>query len=604
MIFKNCSLCLIYLFLLSACGSSEPQPDSKAALIGNTQFTEFAFLKVHNPSLASDIFLSFNAGTAAVELPHNADINKLIASFEHNGAIVKVDNIEQTSNVTANNFNQLVTYQIVIKDGLEATYQIAISQLEPPENTQLTHFSFLTANNPQLTEDIILSVERGVASARVKTNSAINNLIPTFEHGGNSITLNGIEQISGTTAHNFSEIQVYKVKTRDGQSKEYQINLTQFTGLPIVYITTENSLAIDSKDDYVKGYVAVQGGRGFSDLTDTSMKIRGRGNSTWDIHPKKPYQMKLKDKATFLNMPEKKKWLFLAEYSDKTMIRNTIAFEMGYISRLDWTPRSTFAEVYLNNTYNGTYKITEKVEEGDDRVAIGDSGYLLEIDQAFRLDPDDVFFTTDNFLLNIKSPDIKQTSDEFKYIKTFINSFEQVLMGTQYKDPVVGYQKYINLDSFIDWYLINEITKNVDAKDFSSIYLTLVPGNKINMGPLWDFDLSFGNVDYADSQFAEGFWVKDHAWYARLFQDPSFVEKVKLRFSYFKSNQQFILNKMASHAKSLKWAQQENDNRWQTLGTYVWPNPEVFDSYEEEVEHLKSWYIKRMDWLETALNNL
>jgi len=124
------------------------------------------------------------------------------------------------------------------------------------------------------------------------------------------------------------------------------------------------------------------------------------------------------------------------------------------------------------------------------------------------------------------------------------------------------------------------------------------------MGPLWDFDLSFGNVDYADSRYAEGFWVKYNPWYERLFQDPAFVEKVKTRFDYFRDNQSVILEKIDTYAEYLKWAQQENDDKWHTLGIYVWPNPVVFDTYQEEVDHLKSWYINRMNWLETAFGNL
>ena len=131
-----------------------------------------------------------------------------------------------------------------------------------------------------------------------------------------------------------------------------------------------------------------------------------------------------------------------------------------------------------------------------------------------------------------------------------------------------------------------------------------MPGEKIKMGPLWDFDLSFGNVDYADSQFAEGFWVLYHPWYSRLFQDPKFVNKVNERFEYFKTNQQYILDKIDQQADALKWAQQENDEKWGTIGTYVWPNPVVLDTYDEEVAHLKSWYTRRMNWLDTALKNL
>lgn len=303
-------------------------------------------------------------------------------------------------------------------------------------------------------------------------------------------------------------------------------------------------------------------------------------------------------------MPKDKKWIFLAEYSDKTMLRNVAAFEMGYLSKLKFTPKSVFTEVYVNNQYNGTYNISQKVEAGSNRVVLGSTGYLLEIDQLDRLDPDDVYFRTNDFLINIKEPELTINSNEYNYVKGLLNEFETVLKSDQFKDPNVGYAKYIDVDSFIDWYLISEITKNQDSRDFSSIFLNVMPGQKIKMGPLWDFDLAFGNVNYSDATNPTGFWVKNHKWYARLFQDPLFVAKVKSRFIYFKNNQNLILNKIDSHANYLKWAQAENNKKWNTIGVYVWPNPVVLSTYDAEVNQLKSWYSQRMTWLGTAFNSL
>jgi hypothetical protein len=175
-----------------------------------------------------------------------------------------------------------------------------------------------------------------------------------------------------------------------------------------------------------------------------------------------------------------------------------------------------------------------------------------------------------------------------------------VLYSDDFTDPVNGYNKYIDVDSFIDWYLINEIAKNVDSKDYSSMYFSLVPGEKIKMGPLWDFDLGFGNVDYADSQYPEGFWVKDHQWFSRLFEDPAFVEKVKTRFLFFRSNQDYFTQIIDDQADYLRWAQQENDNRWDLFGNYVWPNPVVYNTHIQEVNYLKYWFHERMKWLENA----
>ena len=619
------------------------------------------------------------------------------------------------------------------------------AQLAPVIST----FSFLEENNADLDADVRLTINSGSITGRIPTNISVTDLIASFQHSGSSVSITSIDQQSGSTANDFSTILTYTTSGSDGQTTDYQVDLTRFTDLPVVYLTTDFYAAIDSKDDYVQGESSIDGGRHFDDLAPVEMKIRGRGNSTWYLHPKKPFQMKLSDKAEFLGMPNDKKWLFLAEYSDKTMLRNKISFEMGYISNLDWTPQGRFAEVYINDEYNGTYNITQKVEESDNRVPLGDTGYLLELDQLERLDSDDVYFEsviTGKFLVNIKEPNLERNSSEYVYIKTLINDFENAMLGsttmtsyfavsettsdnvwdvnlsqtmtlvpnseyrvsfkakssidrtmiaglglyhdpwtnvgepvslttawqtftltqtttdfgddqsrvlfdmggdqggevwiddvsvltadgvelvtngdfqsgessweggaasgsniTSYPSGAEGYAEYIDIDSFVDWYLISEITKNVDSMFFSSMFLNVMPGEKIKMGPLWDFDLSFGNVDYADSRYAEGWWVKYHPWYERLFQDPDFVERVKVRFAYFRDNQEFILDKIDAYAQQLQWAQQENDNKWQTLGTYVWPNPVFFDTYQEEVDHMKAWYVDRMTWLDNAITDL
>ena len=491
-------------------------------------------------------------------------------------------------------------------DGVASTeLRITVTILDvadaPPE---ITVFTFKAEHNPDLIDDITLSIVDQQITGRTQTVIDVSQLKATFDYQGTSITVADGKQESSITANNFTQPVTYRLESSDGQVANYTVDLAVFTGLPVVYLSTEDESPIESKNDYVVGQTSVLGGRQADDIDLIDMKIRGRGNSTWELHPKKPFQMKLSDKTQFLGMPRDKKWLFLAEYSDKTMLRNKIAFELGYISNLDWTPQGRFAEVFVNNEYNGTYNITQKVEEGDNRVALGDTGFLLELDQVFRLDPDDVYFesnATDEFLVNIKEPELTAGGSQFMYIKNMIHGFEDALFSDDFKSQTQGYAAHIDLESFIDWYLISEITKNVDSQSFSSMYLHLIPGERIKMGPLWDFDLSFGNVDYADSQYAAGFWVKYHPWYDRLFEDPNFVQLVNMRFSYFMENQDFILSKIEIYAEQLRWAQKENDDKWQTLGIYVWPNPVVFDTYQEEVEHLKNWYINRMAWLEEAL---
>ena len=490
----------------------------------------------------------------------------------------------------------------------DATTSIAVNVIAVPAPTpELSSVAFLAEDNSSLDEDIFLQLGSGnTFTGRIAINIPVIDLIASYEYVGSSIQINASEQESGVTINDFTDLVNITVENADGDTQSYIVDVTKFTGLPIIYLQTDSFLPIDSKDDYILGDTWIDGGRGFDDFEESPMKIRGRGNSTWEF-PKKPFQMKLDDKAEFLGMPKDKKWLFLAEYADKTMLRNKIAYEMGYISNLDWTPQARFAEVFINGEYNGTYNVTQKVEESNNRVALGDTGYLLELDQLERLDFDDVYFestATDKFIVNIKEPSLEYDSEEYSYIVNLIGDFESVLFGANFTSESNGYRQYIDIDSFVDWFLISEITKNVDSMFFSSIFLNVIPGEQIKMGPLWDFDLAFGNVDYADSRYPEGWWVKYNPWYERLFQDPYFVAKVKERFEYFNNNQDLIINKIDSYSEQLKWAQEENDDKWQTMGVFVWPNPVVFDTYQEEVDNMKSWYSTRMSWLESAIDDL
>ena len=296
--------------------------------------------------------------------------------------------------------------------------------------------------------------------------------------------------------------------------------------------------------------------------------------------------------------------VLLAEYSDKTLVRNHLAFALGHRTTLTWTPSGHFAEVFVNGEHEGFYHITEKVEDGSNRFDIGDTGFLLEIDQPDRLDPDDVSFQTPTYLINIKEPGLAYSDPEFAQVRQHINQFETVLFSNAFADPTNGYRAYADVDSFIDWFLVNEIAKNVDAQWYSSIFLRWIPGEKIRMGPIWDFDLGFGNVDYADATYPEGWWVRWNTWIDQMLEDPYFAQRVKERYADIDSQRPEIKADISTWAEHLSLSQAENDSIWKTIGTYLWPNPVVYDTYEEEVEHLIEWLDTRMDWLAEAIDGL
>lgn len=378
-----------------------------------------------------------------------------------------------------------------------------------------------------------------------------------------------------------------------------------------VRITTTGGVAIVSKDDYVTGKVSIDASEVDSalNLAEVSMKIKGRGNSTWGM-AKKPYKIKLDKASSVMGMPSDKEWVLLANYSDKTLLRNMLALELGKRLGLAWSPRTQIVEVNLNGADLGTYVLTEQIKVSVSRVNVVNSdptdvsgGYLLELDQ--RRDEDQRFETTRTVPYTIKEPEAG-TLAQIDYIKNYIQQAEDVLNSNGFADPVEGYAKYVDVDSFINWYLINEIFKNVDSANFSSIYLHKAAGEKLKMGPLWDFDLGAGNMDYGDPEFPEGWWIRSGSpWFNKMFQDPVFAAKVKTRWNALKGQRadlDAILKYIDRVAYSLQISQAKNFLIWDILKMYVWPNRIVTGSYDGEVATMKEWLTTRMKWMDKQFN--
>jgi hypothetical protein len=134
--------------------------------------------------------------------------------------------------------------------------------------------------------------------------------------------------------------------------------------------------------------------------------------------------------------------------------------------------------------------------------------------------------------------------------------------------------------------------------------MNLSRGGKLKMGPLWDYDIAFGNVNYGDCGAPEGFYIKAIPYYKRLFEDPAFVSLVKERFAYFYSQKNVIFNEINRNAEYLQYAAVENNNKWGTFYNYTWPNNEILGSYRNEVQNMKNWLNRRFEWLNDAMSTL
>lgn len=494
-------------------------------------------------------------------------------------------------------------------------YYYTVVEPNAESSTTIKGFSFLAKNNP----DILLSDVSGeifgdsLISVRIPYLTDSKTLVPTIQLSSNNLFLSVDNdkslQIDSNKytgeAKDFTKQVIYSLsdKVNDKPIAIYKVNVVGYTGLPIMSINTENDAPITSKEDYVKATISVtsqQGNDTDSNLDTTAVKIKGRGNSTWGL-PKKPYKLKFDDKVSLFGEAKNKEWVLLANYTDKTLLRNATALHMGEISNLSWTPCSHFVELYLNHHYMGTYQLTEQIKIGKDRVNVTDDGYLLEVDA--KPDVDDVTFTTTRSgqPYNIKDPDIEKGSERYNWIQQHIQHIEDNLYSDNYLSDDSYYKKYVDIESFADWYLINEITKNNDACMFSSCYMNVDAKGTLRMGPIWDFDISLGNINYNGNMTPEGFWIKNSYFISRMFDDPSFTSLVRTRFDYFKSHINEIYNWINQRSEYLKYSAVENNNVWETLYKDTWPNYAVVGTYQNEVVYMKSFLKKRMEWLDENL---
>ena len=392
---------------------------------------------------------------------------------------------------------------------------------------------------------------------------------------------------------------------------------TVYTGLPVVYVDTEGGQGIYSKEDYVKASLKIQGTEQYDGLDAVACDIRGRGNTTW-YWPKKPYLIKLNEKQSLFGMPKHKRWILLANFMDRTLMRNLVSMKVAsMMSHLAWTPSCVPVELVLNGKHVGSYLLIEQVRVDKKRVAVtemtpednvGDAvtgGYLLELD--FHYDNEVQWveplgrnnYWGDGIPFGIKYPDPEDlTPQQLTYIKGYISETSNTLYGENFKDPDEGYAKYIDVDSFIDYWITFEVMGNHELGNPGSVYMHKDRNGKLVAGPCWDFD--WGVLSYNTSPHARTGLVNGNAiWYARLRQDPAFEAKLKARFDELLPKLETIpayideCEKLLTESARLNFAMWNPADDASQNGGYIINGDENM-SFHNAVARLKSIYQERL----------
>ncbi len=476
-------------------------------------------------------------------------------------------------------------------------------QVTPTFNT-LYSIEFLKQDNPNtVVTDVIINPESENIVLCTPFISNCTKLIARFKTNGKRVTINNIEQISGTTVNDFSSPIVYTLQT-DDKVKEYKITLSN-TGLPIVMINTPNNATIPPKtaDWLPDAEMKIYDIDGLIDFEGTT-NIRGRGNSTWN-YPKKPYALKLESKSKILGMPKHKRWVLLANWMDRTMIRNHIAFKTATLTGLEWTPRGEFVEVILNGKHIGNYYLCEHIKIDENRVNInemedtdteGDAitgGYLMELDTYY--DEVNKFKSTIKELPYMFSePDEEALNvQQMTYMTNYINTLEESL----YNDESFATRQYadlLDMDSFIDWWFVHELTGNWEPNAPKSCYMHKDKSDKLKAGPVWDFD-------YGTYCAGKAFIIQSAIYYDRLFQDPVFKARAKERWIALKDKFSTIPNFISSEAEKLTRSANLNIALWPLDGRTI--NQDESLSYQEATNKMKTWYQERVNWMDIQISS-
>jgi len=363
------------------------------------------------------------------------------------------------------------------------------------------------------------------------------------------------------------------------------------------------------------------------------ISIEMRGESSQYFYDKKSFSIETQNddgsnnNVSLLGLPEENDFVLQAPFGDKSLIRNVLSYRL-FEKFGHYAPRTRFVELFLNDDYQGVYVLTEKVKRDKNRVDIAkitpkdttaediSGGYLLRIDKTSGMEPHEYWESPVNppiadyhrVVYQYFDPDYDElSSDQRKYIRAYLQEFEEALVDSDYKDPATGYRSYLDIPSFIDLMILNEFVKDVDAFRLSHYFYKQkdTRGGKLISGPPWDYNLTFGNSDFTSTMHLTSDWIHTHSitiyWWARIMHDPWFVNELFCRWEKLHSDalSHGSMNAMIdSTLEVLDLAVDRNFTRWPILGDWIWPNSYVGQSYPDEMDYLRDWIGDRLDWMD------
>lgn len=461
---------------------------------------------------------------------------------------------------------------------------------------------------------------------------------------GNNVLAIQIHNFEGAMSSDMSAIFFLSLGIKD-ESRDYRPTPSWFyepgpfmSHLPIVKISTSEPIIDEPK---VSGRLEIiwneDGTLNNSVSTgneyDGNIMIELRGQSSQFFFPKKNFGFETVDlngndiDTSFLGFPAEEDWILHGPYSDKTLMRNVLAMhlarEMG-----QYASRTRYVELLINGDYRGVYVIMEKIKRDDNRLNLSNlreediegeeltGGYVFKIDKGvgdWESDYNPVNNQNEKLRFQFVSPNRNKIQPEqAAYLQSFVDSFELAVNDPQFNSQVKSFDKFVDFTSFAEHFLHAELSKNVDAYRISSYFhkKKITNGGKIHAGPVWDFNLSFGNSEYCNVANATGWMYYEHCgisnpnWWIKMLNDDEFTRLLKCRWEELRQgpfHKDSIFQFINDQVEILGDAVDRNYERWPILNQHVWPNNIVTGSFENEITYFKNNIRDRLAWMDGNL---
>ena len=372
-----------------------------------------------------------------------------------------------------------------------------------------------------------------------------------------------------------------------------------YAGLPRIVIETEDFAGVRDRETEIPSHLQIYGEKS-PESEVYELTVRGRGNSSFKM-PKYGMKLEFKDKVKLFGMPKSRDWALIANFGDKTHLRNYMMTRLSEWLGAKYTPKMQFVEVYLNRKYMGLYLLSETIKVAKNRVNIdeNDTTFLVEKEDSKKFDPPYIL-TDNNYYYHIKSP--KNPSPETEdLLLDHLNAFENFMMN-QYIHKRKDVLDLLDIDDYVLYYWVHEYSKNEDGNYARSVFFTWKKGEPIHFGPLWDFDLAFGNASREQNKNPEDWYIRRYRLNYYIMQNSLVDSAATAYWQEHRDTFKALIDSIPVYRAIIEKAIDNEYRRWPIIkNTENWALKDPYDSYDEAVEVMTEWMKKRYQWIDNEI---